>query len=173
MWPNPQFPADLLTFTEKMLDGKLHFLCSVVQLEGSQCSSTLTLERRCTWTLETIEALSSSNCWWQFHYTIQHYFQTPLALFINICLNSSFFYEGIWKEWGSAIDFAAQLLDLPLIYLEIENLPWEVLSSWTCVIITRKNHTHSAKLSVSLVSLRYNLSIGFHVLETASIWLFF
>ena len=88
---------------------------------------------------------------------------------VNICLNSSFFYEGIWKEWGSAIDFAAQLLDLPLIYIEIENLPWEVLSSWTCVIITRKNHTHSAKLSVSLVSLRYNLSIGFHVLETVFI----
>ena len=169
MWPNPQFPADLLTFTEKMLNGKLHFFCSVVQFEGSQCWSTLTLERCCTWALETIEALSSSNSWWQFHYTIQHYFQTPLDLFINICLNSSFCYESIWKEWGSAIDFTAQLLDLPLIYLEIKNLPWEVLSSWTCVAITRKNHTHSAKLSVALVSLRNNLSVGFHVLETASI----
>ena len=29
MWPNPQFPADLVTFTEKMLNGKLFFLCSV------------------------------------------------------------------------------------------------------------------------------------------------
>ena len=29
MWPNPQFPADLLTFTEEILNGKLHFLCSV------------------------------------------------------------------------------------------------------------------------------------------------
>ena len=28
MWPNPQFPADLVTFTEKILNGKLHFLCS-------------------------------------------------------------------------------------------------------------------------------------------------
>ena len=28
MWPNPQFPADLVTFTEVMLNGKLHFLCS-------------------------------------------------------------------------------------------------------------------------------------------------
>ena len=25
MWPNPQFPADLVTFTEETLDGKLHF----------------------------------------------------------------------------------------------------------------------------------------------------
>ena len=28
MWPDPQFPADLVTFTEKILIGKLHFLCS-------------------------------------------------------------------------------------------------------------------------------------------------
>ena len=31
MWPNPQFPqfpADLLTFTEDILNGKLHFLSS-------------------------------------------------------------------------------------------------------------------------------------------------
>ena len=30
MWPNPQEFADLVTFTEEMLNGKLHFLCSVV-----------------------------------------------------------------------------------------------------------------------------------------------
>ena len=29
MWPNPQFPAGLVTFTEKILNGNLHFLCSV------------------------------------------------------------------------------------------------------------------------------------------------
>ena len=29
MWPNPPFPADLVTFTEEILNGKLHFLCSV------------------------------------------------------------------------------------------------------------------------------------------------
>ena len=29
MWPNPdQFPADLITFTEEILNGKLHFSCS-------------------------------------------------------------------------------------------------------------------------------------------------
>ena len=26
--PNPQFPADLVTFTEQIINGKLHFLCS-------------------------------------------------------------------------------------------------------------------------------------------------
>ena len=28
MWPNWQFPADLVTVTEEILNGKLHFLCS-------------------------------------------------------------------------------------------------------------------------------------------------
>ena len=27
---NPQFPEDLVTFTEEILNGKLHFLCSVM-----------------------------------------------------------------------------------------------------------------------------------------------
>ena len=29
MWPNAQETADLVTFTEEILNGKLHFLCSV------------------------------------------------------------------------------------------------------------------------------------------------
>ena len=32
MWPNPQFPVDLVTFTEEILDGKLDFLCSVTRV---------------------------------------------------------------------------------------------------------------------------------------------
>ena len=28
MWPNPQFPADLVVFAEEILNGKLHFLGS-------------------------------------------------------------------------------------------------------------------------------------------------
>ena len=27
MWPNPQETADLVKFTEEILNGKLHFLC--------------------------------------------------------------------------------------------------------------------------------------------------
>ena len=29
MWPNPNFPADLVTFTKKILNRKLNFLCNV------------------------------------------------------------------------------------------------------------------------------------------------
>ena len=32
MWPNPEEPADLVTFTEEILNGKLHFLCSLPYL---------------------------------------------------------------------------------------------------------------------------------------------
>ena len=30
MWPNQQYPADLVTFTEEILNEKLHFLYSVI-----------------------------------------------------------------------------------------------------------------------------------------------
>ena len=32
MWSNPQFPADLVTFTGEILNVKLHFLCSVTKV---------------------------------------------------------------------------------------------------------------------------------------------
>ena len=28
MWPNPQETEDMVTFTEEILNGKFHFLCS-------------------------------------------------------------------------------------------------------------------------------------------------
>ena len=33
MWPNPQFPANLVTFTGEILDGKLHFFFSDIKKE--------------------------------------------------------------------------------------------------------------------------------------------
>ena len=37
MWPNPQHPADLVTFTEEFLNGKLHFSCSdSIQLKNNK-----------------------------------------------------------------------------------------------------------------------------------------
>ena len=35
MWSNPQFPIDLVTFTEEILNGKLHFLCGVSDFDSS------------------------------------------------------------------------------------------------------------------------------------------
>ena len=36
MWPNPQYPADLVTFTEEILNGKLHFSCSECPIKRIQ-----------------------------------------------------------------------------------------------------------------------------------------
>ena len=33
MWPNPQFPPDLITFTEQIFNAKLHFLCSQLNFD--------------------------------------------------------------------------------------------------------------------------------------------
>ena len=33
MWPNSQGTADLVTFTQEILNGKLHFLCSVINYQ--------------------------------------------------------------------------------------------------------------------------------------------
>ena len=35
MWPTPQFPADLVTFTEKIINRKLHFCAVLKGLGGS------------------------------------------------------------------------------------------------------------------------------------------
>ena len=43
MWPNPQFPADLVTFAEKILNGKLHFLKKFVMENFIFCAVEVTV----------------------------------------------------------------------------------------------------------------------------------
>ena len=42
MWPNPQFPADFVTFTEEIFNGKLHFLCSVLYFIQKPAANQIT-----------------------------------------------------------------------------------------------------------------------------------
>ena len=35
MWPNPKFPADLLTFSEEIINRKLHFFGNVIEIKNS------------------------------------------------------------------------------------------------------------------------------------------
>ena len=42
MWPNPQETADLVAFSEEILNGKLHFLCSNGQLKSKRLPFSLT-----------------------------------------------------------------------------------------------------------------------------------
>ena len=49
MWPNPQFPADLVTFPEDILNGELHFLCSdssVVRVHSLITLNAFNLQKR-------------------------------------------------------------------------------------------------------------------------------
>ena len=42
MWPNLQETADLVTFTEEILNGKFHFLCSEKE-EHIECNASLAI----------------------------------------------------------------------------------------------------------------------------------
>ena len=51
MWPNPQFPADLVTFTEEIFNVKLHFTNDInshltIKLKGA-CPHNLNYFPRC------------------------------------------------------------------------------------------------------------------------------
>ena len=48
MWPNPQETPDLATFTEEILNGKLHFLCGEYIQEGKLFHVSKTTKQRCT-----------------------------------------------------------------------------------------------------------------------------
>ena len=41
MWPNPQETAELITFTEEIFNGKLHFLCSIKEIVLFPCVENL------------------------------------------------------------------------------------------------------------------------------------
>ena len=45
MWPNPQETADLVTFTEEILNEKYHFLWSVMGHISNYWKNTVTLAR--------------------------------------------------------------------------------------------------------------------------------
>ena len=71
MWSNQQFPADLVTFTEEILHGKLHFLCS-------DCIFYVrhTMLRCC---LDCI-------CWWLFILNAKVLYMTTYKLSVSVRL---------------------------------------------------------------------------------------
>ena len=61
MWPNPQFPVNLVTFTEEILNEKLNSLCSVVLRE--QCFRE-TLINVGSWNVGKISG-KHGHVWWR------------------------------------------------------------------------------------------------------------
>ena len=62
MWPNPQLPEDLITFTEEFLNGKLHFLCSVLLCHYHSFLDHLNLSR--------VSGINFSDCYSIFHFRL-------------------------------------------------------------------------------------------------------
>ena len=49
MWPNPQETAALVTFTEEILNGKLHFLCTDLKKLQILIQSNIISRLNCTY----------------------------------------------------------------------------------------------------------------------------
>ena len=49
MWPNPQETADLVTFTEEILNGKHHFFCAVYIASYARFSRSLNYKLKKRW----------------------------------------------------------------------------------------------------------------------------
>ena len=46
MRPDPQFPADFITFNEEILNGKLHFLCNALFFAEAHFDTALVLAKQ-------------------------------------------------------------------------------------------------------------------------------
>ena len=59
MLPNLQFPADLVAFTEEIVNGKLHILCSVI-FNNIRCSKSAVGVQMCLLNLNFVGNNSKS-----------------------------------------------------------------------------------------------------------------
>ena len=79
MWPNPQETADLVTFTEEIFNGKLHFLCR--DLEGFLQGPKYASENKFEGVIEIPTRLPHQVSW-----LIDHVFTNPMRhVFTNPC----------------------------------------------------------------------------------------
>ena len=63
MWPNPEFPADLVSFTEEILNGKLHFLCSDGRFDHSSWAYEIAKFWMIKLCLNVSDAITFKNFW--------------------------------------------------------------------------------------------------------------
>ena len=103
MWPNPQFPVDLVTFTEEMFNGKFHFLCNICDLVFLW-NGNLNFEK-----LWTKEIALSSHCNWN---SLFKYYRpiSPLPIFRKK--------KTLWKS-----DFKRFISFIEIIFLLNINMP--------------------------------------------------
>ena len=95
MRPNPQFPADLVTLTEEVVYGKLHFLCSA---EPTYQRASNTKKIKCN--------LINCHCDVTLRFIYRQYVSYALFRF------RSKFYTSIVFSWRVIINFALWLLEI-------------------------------------------------------------
>ena len=107
MWPNPKFAADLVTFTEEIFNGKLHFLCSVVVNELKettfknihQYSFLCTIDHFLKVTSAKNYSLSSGNPWYvinEFEDLKKKCFVLEISRFLCFC--EIYRFQNLWRQ---------------------------------------------------------------------------
>ena len=109
-----------------------------------------------TWTLEVLKVLYLPNSSGPYHQIIQLYTETTLALSVNICIHFVFMPQRQMRAIGEGITY--------------HRFTWrQAICHYHFFTIIRKNHTLTANLSASFVSLWRNPSVVFLALKTVFI----
>ena len=95
MWTNPQFPSALFTFTKEILNGKFHFLCSVLCGESEyDLLSHTAIDRNQIFSNMAIGRIFSRIHAFQVHFICGNSFY----LLFYLEKNHSTTYSWMWKE---------------------------------------------------------------------------
>ena len=137
MWPNPQFPADLVTFTEEILNGKLHFLCSVKYVLVLKTPYWKWAQRSkwscrfCWWAL--FQRKVSLKDWWQkqFNVSVWVFFKHSLCRtwwsLLTICINGKKINHHERTVFNHCVTIIKMLLLFIVIWLFLKNFVWQHL----------------------------------------------
>ena len=128
MWPNLQFPWDLVTFIEEILYGKLDFLCSVSEVlptcfksgtcYGQNRKRSFIIQLTFTFSKSTIETLK---VWNMFRVNNKNTRTTSLTFFRCFCCL-------LWT-------YFTYLSSISVVKFEQVNVRWAVSCNFMCKIL--------------------------------------
>ena len=131
MWPNPQFPADLVTFTEEILNGKLHF-CAVKSVAYKKSVYT------------------SPFIWFLDYKAHEGHLFIFLFNFFNILINSSATWNDIYR---TMIDVKIAFTTSKLMATLLNFIIFVIYESFAFLIIRTSSNIWSCTSSSIIISL--------------------
>ena len=120
MWPNPQETADLVKFTEEILNGKFHF-CAVWVCTNSSVSSIGRPDTVCNIWIAEVKCFKSQRC-----YLVLPAWNSTLR-FVSCILSIHTSSCGISSLWN---DMAAGVVSVDVVVERLPPLLW-----WLIVIL--------------------------------------